>query len=533
MIKWNVAAYLRLSSDDGDKIESNSITNQKHLIENFIKNNDDLNIVDFYIDDGYTGTDFNRPDFQRLLMDMKNEKINSIIVKDLSRLGRNYIEVGNYIEQIFPLYNIRFIAINDSVDSFKEPSSVNNVLVPFKNLMNDEYARDISNKVKSTLKTMAKSGKFIGMSAPYGYLIDPNDKYKFIIDEKASKVVKIIFKLIIKGKSKQQVVDKLNKYRILPPAIYKQYSGIINCKNYDITLLWNTQKLDGILKNQVYIGDLIQAKRKRLSHKIHTVVRNDSTDWIVSHNHHKPIISEEDFMYVQENIYGRDIRVDKKGNYDAFSGHLKCPDCGNSFSIKKSKKYTYYDCTSHHRNKECSKHTIEKTYLQNVVLCIINNQIQLVTDLDNEIEEILDDDMGYDLEVLHYKLEDINNNILKYDSLKNSLFDDLHEKLITDSDYNEYSREYEESLNKYLREKKDIEEEISNLEFKSSDKKNWIEIFKKNKEITSLSKKVIDELIDNIFIYSNGNIIIRFKYEDDFDKALNFIGSNKLSLNLT
>ena len=167
MEKWKVAAYVRLSSDDGDKAESNSITNQKSLINLFLKNNSDLKLKDFYIDDGFTGTDFNRPDFQRLLNDMKNGKINAILVKDLSRLGRNYIEVGNYLEQIFPLYNIRFIAINDNVDSFKDPNSVNNVIVPFKNLMNDEYARDISNKVRSVLDTKKVNGEFIGSVAPY------------------------------------------------------------------------------------------------------------------------------------------------------------------------------------------------------------------------------------------------------------------------------------------------------------------------------------------------------------------------------
>ena len=200
MNKWNVAVYLRLSSDDGDKEESNSITNQKELINFYLKKEKDLKIKDYYIDDGFTGTDFERPDFKRLLVDMKNGKINTIVVKDLSRLGRNYIEVGNYIEQIFPLYNIRFIAINDNVDSFKDPKSINNVIVPFKNLMNDEYARDISNKVRSVLDTKKNKGEFIGSIAPYGYLRNPRDIHKFIIDKNASKIVKKIFRMILERK---------------------------------------------------------------------------------------------------------------------------------------------------------------------------------------------------------------------------------------------------------------------------------------------------------------------------------------------
>ena len=168
-IEWKVGIYLRLSSDDGDNAESNSITNQKNLINLFLKKEKDLKIYDYYIDDGFTGTDFNRPDFQRLLNDIKEGKINTVIVKDLSRFGRNYIEVGNYIEQVFPSYNVRFIAINDNVDSYKDPKSINNIIVPFKNLMNDEYARDISNKVRSVLNTKKANGEFIGSVAPYGY----------------------------------------------------------------------------------------------------------------------------------------------------------------------------------------------------------------------------------------------------------------------------------------------------------------------------------------------------------------------------
>ena len=180
MKNWKVAAYLRLSSDDGDKAESNSIGNQRSIVKQYISKNRELNNIDYYIDDGYSGTTFDRPDFQKMINDIKDKKINCIIVKDLSRFGRNYIEVGNYIEQLFPQYNVRFIAINDNIDSYKDPKSVNNVIVPFKNLMNDEYARDISNKVRSVLDNKKINGQFIGSTAPYGYLKDPNNKYKFI-----------------------------------------------------------------------------------------------------------------------------------------------------------------------------------------------------------------------------------------------------------------------------------------------------------------------------------------------------------------
>ena len=269
MTNWKVAAYLRLSIDDGDKMESNSITNQKSLINLYIEHEKDLKIKDYYIDDGYSGTNFERPDFKRLINDIERGKINTIIVKDLSRFGRNYIEVGRYIEEILPMYKVRFIAVTDTIDSFKDPNSINNVIVPFKNLMNDEYARDISNKVKSILNTKKENGEFIGNSAPFGYLRDPKDKHKFIVDEKASKIVKKIYKMALDGYSKQLIVDNLNKYGIPTPRLYKVQELNFKYKITKSMSTWDGTKVDDILKNRTYTGALEQGKKRRISYKIH------------------------------------------------------------------------------------------------------------------------------------------------------------------------------------------------------------------------------------------------------------------------
>ena len=378
MLKWKVGVYLRLSNDDKDKSESNSITNQRHLINLFIKKEKDIKIKDYYIDDGYSGTNFDRPDFQRLLSDIKNGDINAVIVKDLSRLGRNYIEVGNYIEQVFPLYNVRFIAINDNVDSYKDPKSVDNVIVPFKNLMNDEYARDISNKVRSVLNTKKTNGEFTGVSAPYGYLKDPRDKHRFIVDKKASIVVKKIFNMILNGKSKKEVVLELNKNGILPPALYKKNEDIANYKETSLNAVWNTKMLDRILQNKTYIGDLIQGKRKRISHKVHNLIRITTDDWIIVPEHHEAIISKLDFEKVQNMIYDRDMRINKNEKYDIFSGYLKCGNCGNTMTVRKAKGYEYFYCTSYIKQKICSKHSVKKKELEDTVLKIINMQISLL-----------------------------------------------------------------------------------------------------------------------------------------------------------
>ena len=200
---WKVALYIRLSFEDGDgKIESYSISNQKELLMMYLREQLDMELFKIYVDDGYTGTNFNRPDFIKMLQDIKNGKVNTVIVKDLSRFGRNYIEVGNYLENIFPLLNIRFISLNDNIDSFKNPSSMNNLVVPFKNLMNDEYARDISNKVKSVLNAKKRNGEFVGGLVPYGYVRDPNERHHFVVDAEAANVIKMIFNFTLEGKRK-------------------------------------------------------------------------------------------------------------------------------------------------------------------------------------------------------------------------------------------------------------------------------------------------------------------------------------------
>ena len=531
MLKWKVGAYLRLSSDDGDKIESNSITNQRSIIELYSKKEKDFKIKDYYIDDGYSGTDFNRPDFQRLMDDIKNGKINTIIVKDLSRFGRNYIEVGNYIEQIFPLYNIRFIAINDNVDNYKDPESINNIIVPFKNLMNDEYARDISNKVRSVLSTKRVNGEFTGISAPYGYLKDPKDKHKFIIDKKSSKVVKKIFKMILDGKSKKEIVDDLNKSGILPPASYKINENIANSKKTETMNIWKTKMLDRILQNQAYTGDLVQGKRKRVSHKVHKLLHTESDNWIIVPNHHEPLISKEEFNQVKNIIFSRDIRVNKRKEYDIFSGHLKCYDCGNSFTIKKGNTCEYYYCSSYLRNKTCSKHTISKNKLIDTILNIINTQIDLLIDIDTKISEITKtDEINYDIEILKNRITEIDEEMNKYKILKLSIRDDFVNKYISKEEYEEYEKEYNFKLKKLTCEKDVNEDKLEKIDFNSEKNKQWIDEFKKNKNLEKLNKKVIDELIEDIFIYENGNVKVIFKYKDEYFEAIDFLKSHNCDI---
>lgn len=530
MKKWNIAAYLRLSSDDGDKSESNSIGNQRNIIKQFINNNGFNSKINYYIDDGYSGTTFERPDFEKMLKDIKDNKINCIIVKDLSRLGRNYIEVGKYIDEIFPSYNIRFIAVNDNVDTYNDSKSANNIIVPFKNLMNDEYARDVSNKVRSVLDSKKCNGQFIGSVAPFGYRKDPNDKHKFIVDKKAARIVKKIFSMILDGKSKKDVVVELNKMEILPPALYKVDEGLYNYEIKEKMKKWDTKKLDKILKNQSYTGDLIQGKRKRISHKVHKDLDVSEDNWIIVSNHHKALIEKDDFEKVQELLYARNIRVNKNNEYDIFAGHLRCDKCGNSLVLRKSKKYEYYYCKSYLYNKECSKHACQKKQLEQDVVDVINRYKEIIEDMDLKINEILNKkDISYDLEIIKNKIQNAEEKKEKYIMLRNSIKEDLKEKFISEEEYWQYNNEYSEKIKKL---KQDIElfEKEREKETEKSNNIEWMNIFKNYEKINELNRLLVEELIEDIVISEDGNLKVIFKYEDKYFEALDFINKHKCDI---
>ena len=371
---WNVAVYLRLSKEDNESIESNSIVNQRELVEQYISSKSDLELVDYYIDDGYSGTNFNRPGFERLLQDMKNKKINCIIVKDLSRFARNHIEADMYFENIFPVLNIRFISVIENIDSFENPDSMDNLIVPFKNLLNDAYAKDISKKVKSALTAKRLNGEFIGTSATYGYIKNPKDKHKLIIDEEASKNVIQIFNGIIEGKTVSEIANELNKNNILTPAAYKRKNEP-ESNNIETDKRWNTKMINKMLKDRIYVGDLIQGKKKVENYRSHKLITTKKDEWIIIQNNHEPIISKDKFDKVQEIIEKNKCARSNKEK-DLFYRFLKCSDCGDSFTLRKVKNYEYYHCTSYVRNGSCTSHSIRKDKLAEIVLEELNKRFK-------------------------------------------------------------------------------------------------------------------------------------------------------------
>lgn len=399
MNKWNVGIYIRLSQEDGDKEESNSVTNQRELINSYISEDKELNVYDYYIDDGWSGTNFDRPDFKRLIADVENNVINTIIVKDLSRFGRNYIEVGNYLEQIFPVNSIRFIAINDCIDSYKDPESINSIIVPFKNLMNDEYCRDISQKVKYALNTRKRNGEFMGSMIPYGYIRSSEDKHKLVIDDEAAKVVKKIFKNALKGLGTTAIARKLNKDGINTPSLHKINVLKIKCnyRNSGKNNYWNDSMVAHILRNRVYLSEMVQCKYKTVSYKIHKRVKNSKENWIIVKGTHEALVSKEDLKWIQEKYYTKIIQTRRKNHdYALFSGFLICNDCHRELYYLESRRprkdgsrLKYYICgTNKVNSKGCTPHRIKEDDLIEIVRKSINKQIKLVTKLNDDLELI-------------------------------------------------------------------------------------------------------------------------------------------------
>ena len=536
MKKWKIGIYRRRSFDERNEEESNSVANQKRLIDDYLLDKNDIIVYKDYVDDGYTGTDFNRPGYKRMLNDIKNRKINGVVVKDLSRLGRNYIEVGNFIDEIVPQYSLRFISVNDNVDSiknpnimqsleipFKNPNIMQSLEIPFKNLLNESYSKDSSKKMRTALKASKKSGNFIGKIAPYGYLKDPDDSHKLIIDKDAANVVKRIFDLALKGRSKQEIVEELTNNNILTPSVYLKEK--YNIKVSRISRRWNTKMLDTILQNKTYIGSLVQCKRTRISHKTHNMVRVAEDEWVVSKKRHNAIIKEEIFNQVQDILYNRNVRVNKEGKFYKYTGFLKCSECGANLyrktKIKNNKEKVYYYCSTYYNTRQCNKHYIQEKELDEVVLEILNQHIELVCDISNKIEDVISvSRVEYNAKLKEIRISEIEKELEKYQVLLNELVKDYRCDFISQEDYDDFKQKYLYEINKLNMEKENLE--ISKINSYNLD---WINNFKKTGKIKTIDRNIVDSFIKDIFVNNEKGVDIIFRYKDEYENAERYLKS--------
>ncbi len=513
---FKVAIYIRLSKEDVDRgfDESESIKNQKTLLIQYVQAlGSEYELVDIYTDRGYTGTNFNRPDFMRMIYDIEEGKINMVITKDLSRLGRDYIETGEYVEKWFPEKNVRYVSINDGIDTFATNNG-NNDIAPFKSILNDMYSKDLSKKIRTALHTMQKQGKWVGGKTALGYMKDPKDKNKLIIYEQEAEIVRLIFNMAYTGTSIGEIKNYLNENKI-PTA---------NRIRYNKSTFWSNRTVKKILTNKIYIGTTIQNKRSRISYKNRKMRENPKEQWYVVEDTHEPIIDKKTYDAVQKMVIVQRYERHEKKNYTLLDGLLYCYECGHKIGIKKDTRNNKFFtiCNNYRRNSKlgiCTCHGFNYEHLEDKVLNYIKTLFQ---DIDSKRMELNIKDKksvhNYKklLENIEKEIELIKNNIDKMymDKLEGKITEEICDRVL-----NKYNEQIKEKQRQY----EEIKQSKNYLERDNS--KDIEKVVKEFLNIENPTPELMKVIINKIKIHQDKQLDIYFNF-----KRLNEI-STKLHTN--
>ena len=534
---FKVAIYLRLSKEDDDlscssgaKSESNSISNQRKLIYDFMKSHPELELYDEYKDDGKSGSNFDRAEFQRMMKDIEAGKVNCVIVKDQSRFGRDYIDVGKYKEKIFPKLGVRFITINEGYDSLSATSS-DDLAFTINSFVYDFYIRDISTKIRTNLTAKKQNGEYAGAFVAYGYVKDSDDKSKLVADPFAANVVRDIFRWKIEGLSPQNIAVRLNELGIPSPAEYKRLSG----SNYKTSFqtsskaIWSHVSVRRILKNEIYLGVMIQGKRTTPNYKTKTVVTKAESEWLRVEGTHEAIISVRDFELVQELL--KDDTHCRAGDVTVpvYAGRIYCGDCGAT-AVRKTvsyagKRYVYYVCNANKHDKTvCSRHSIREDVLDQVIYQTVRHQIDLLLDVDRALRQF--ENLSWEkhkLKQLDASIEIQEEVVRKNNTLRLGIYEDLRAGLLDRSEYESLKKELAErideataAIEKLNKEKREILDGVSKQQ-------SWAEQFRQYENVTELTRPMVIHLIERINIFEDSNIEIVFRHRNQIEEILQFI----------
>ena len=528
---WSATLYLRLSLDDGDKEESGSITGQRELLRDYISQHPELREYAIRIDDGFSGSTFERPGFQKMIEDVKAGRTDCIVVKDLSRFGRNYLDAGEYIEKIFPFLGVRFIAVNDNYDSLGEKKSSDDLIIPFKNLINEAYCRDISMKIRSQLEIKRKNGQFLGSFAAFGYLKDEQDKNKLVVDQYAADIVRDIFKWKLEGISPQDIADALNKLGILSPMEYKRSLGMKYTTSFKTSAkaAWSAGTVIRILKNPIYTGVLIQGKETTPSYKVHKRIAKAKSEWTVIEDSHEAIISEIDFDSVQKVLKCDTRRSPDDKAVGLFSGMLFCGDCGASMVRKTvpagEKKYVYYVCSAHKQDKSCSPHRMRDAALEEIVLDSLRQHIREVVNM-SELLDITDTAplRTAQAQKVQRQLDKKREEYEKLQKLLMSLYENLTDGVIDREEYARLKASFTAHADEAEKQMDALRESLSDIQSHGTENV-WMNEFIKRQELASLDRAVVVALIDKILIHSNDVVEIIYRWQDEFAWQLDILRS--------
>ena len=535
-ISYMAAVYLRLSKEDEDlreikdKKESNSIANQKALILKTLESMPDVTLYDIYIDDGFTGLNFERPNFQRMCEDIYNGRVNMVIVKDLSRLGRDYIDSGRYVKKIFPSYHVRFVSVLDHFDSLTATQSDVNLLIPVKNFVNDNYSRDISGKVRSHQEVMRENGLYIGSHVAYGYKKLETDRNRIIPDEYAADIVRKIFDWKLKGLSSASIADKLNELGVAAPSEYKRQLG----GNYksgfqkNRRAKWSAVTINRILKNKIYIGVLEQGKREKVNYKLNKIVEKPESEWAVKENTHEAIISKADFENVAKLLNLDTRKSPEEETLFMLSGLMFCGECGRSMVRRcnryKDKQSIYYICATYNKGKGCSRHSIGQSVVEDILLDAIKRHIEHVARLDELLSTIRDREVNYDDIVANDR--EILAKYKELDQCKKvemSLHRDLAAGIISIKEYEQFKNNFAHKSAEIEATIRKLQEEIETVFKEGLFADEWIDTFTKTGNITSLDRSIVLSLVEKITIHEENRIEITFKYQDEYETLCRII----------
>ena len=526
--QFYAAMYLRLSKDDEDrgslnKSESNSIGNQRELIKSFLREQPDIELYDIYVDDGFSGSNFDRPEFKRMIGDIEAGRVNCVVVKDLSRFGRDYIESGRYIQKTFPALGVRFIALTDHFDSISADTGESSIVLPVKNFINDSYCRDISTKVKSQLAVKYKNGECIAAFAAYGYRKSDTDKNRLVIDEYAAENVRRIFAWKIEGLALSAIAEKLNSLGILSPKEYKKSMGLSYHGGFSGTGRsgWGSTTIKRILTNEVYLGHMVQGKTEKVNYKVKKHTAKPEREWVKVENTHEAIVSADDFAVVQHLLKADGRRSPDSGTPSPFMGILFCGDCGQQM-VRRVIRYkdtakVYYICSTKNRGEGCSRHSIEESALKEIVC---ESARKFANSFLKE-KELFDRAMQYETNfeaVTRYDREigRLKKEQDKYYSLCSGLYEDLREGVVT-------KEEFERLHSGFMQKGKELEAAMQKQEqlIKDMFKKGALsagrlKTFQDCVELREIDRHTLSSLVRRIDVYENRQVVIDFYFMDTF-----------------
>lgn len=507
LVEKITALYCRLSRDDELQGDSNSIKNQKAILQKYAEDNGFRNLR-FFVDDGYSGTNFDRPDFQRMIAEMGDGNVATIIVKDMSRLGRDYLKVGYYTEVAFPEADVRFIAINNGVDSANQQDSD---FTPFLNIINEWYAKDTSKKIRAVFKAKGESGKPLCTNPPYGYVKDPQDKLHWIIDEDAATVVKEIFHLCMKGLGPTQIATELTKRKIENPAAHGKRNGInVSAQQErDDLFIWRTSTIARILTRQEYLGHTVNFKTKRKSYKQKKQLKNNPSEWQIFRNTHDAIIDEETFKTVQRIRDGR-RKVSRLGDMGILSGMMFCADCDNKLYQVRGKGWEhdkeYFVCATYRKVKGgCSSHQIRNVVVEQLLLQNLQRVTAFARGHEDEFLQLItsnfEKELNKELRDCRKEFDQAKARISKLDTIIQRLYEDNVEGKISDERFMKMSTTYES-------EQKELNARVTALRYfidhakeKSLNAEHFLSLVRKYTDIKELDAEIIREFVEKIIVF--------------------------------